>query len=108
MPAPLQYTFQQELLRLENEKNMSYITSIERMGREEALKKGPEEGRNGEHERSCQTLRELILKRHQQRWGQLEAAAQARLQKVGELARLGDLLAEFMTASSSQEWKSAF
>ena len=120
LPAPFQYTFKQELLRFEKEKNMPYVTSIERMGRaegrkegltagrKEGLSEGLKKGRDEEQERSCQTLRELILKRHQQRWGQLEEAARVRLQKVGELARLGELLAELMTASSSEDWKSTF
>ena len=100
LPKPLEYTFKQDLARFEKEHSMPYITSIERIGREE--------GRKEEHEQCCQTLRKLILNRHLQRWGDLEAAAQGRLQKIGDLSRLGELLAELMTASTAEDWKNTF
>ena len=79
---------------------MPYITSFERIARKEV--------REEERERSCQTLRDAILKRHQQRWGELDAASWSRLQEVADLPRLVDLLAELMEAKSSAEWTSTF
>jgi len=87
---------------------MPYITSFERIGREEGLKEGLDKGRGEEYERSCQTLRDAILKRHQQRWGELDAASRTRLQELADHPRLVDLLAELMAAQSSGEWISTF
>jgi len=104
LPEPLEYTFKQDLARFERENNMPYITSFERIGRKEGRKEGLEE----ERERSCQTLRDAILKRHQQRWGELDAASRTRLQELADHPRLVDLLAELMAAQSSGEWTRTF
>ena len=45
LPEELQHDFRSELRALEEEQSMPYITSIERMGREEGRKEGREEGR---------------------------------------------------------------
>lgn len=79
---------------------MPYITSFERIARKE--------GREEERERSCQTLRDAILKHHQQRWGELDAASRTRLQELADHPRLVDLLAELMAAQSSREWTRTF
>ena len=104
LPEPLEYTFQHDLARFERENNMPYITSFERFGRKEGREQGLEE----ERERSCQTLRDAILKRHQQRWGELDAASRTRLQGLADHPRLVDLLAELMAAESSGEWTRTF
>lgn len=132
LPAPLEYTFKQDLARFEKEKSMPYITSVERIcrkeGREAGLKEGLKEGRQAglkdgrkvghkeghkegvreAQERACQALREAILARHHQRWGELDSAAQARLLKLSDHPRLVELLADLMVANSSQEWISTF
>ncbi len=42
LPAPLEFAFRQDLERLEEERHMPYVTSIERMAREEGMQKGRE------------------------------------------------------------------
>lgn len=120
LPAPLEYTFKQDLARFEKEKSMPYITSVERIGRKEGREAGLKEGRKVGHkeghkegvreaqERACQALREAILARHRQRWGELDSAALARLLKLSDHPRLVELLADLMVASSSQEWIGTF
>jgi hypothetical protein len=44
LPAPLALAFRQNLERLEEERHMPYVTSIERMAREEGMEKGIEVG----------------------------------------------------------------
>ncbi|MBN9418809.1 MAG: hypothetical protein J0I12_25380 [Candidatus Eremiobacteraeota bacterium] len=74
---------------------MPYILRAERIGREE------------EREAARQEVQDVILARHRQRWGELDAAGQARLEKVNDLSRLAELLADLMTAESSAEWLKA-
>ncbi len=45
LPKPLEITFHEELTRFEKEKVMPYVTSIERLGREEGLSQGLSQGR---------------------------------------------------------------
>ena len=96
----LEYTFRQDLACLEKENDMVYITSFERIAREE--------GREEERQESCQTVRVAILNQHQQRWGELDPLTLANLQAIDDHARLLQLFAELMTAHSSEEWKGAF
>ena len=93
----LEYTFRQDLACFEKENKMVYITSIERILREEE--------RQAERQENCQAVRLAILGLHQQRWGELEPGAQANLQALDDHARLLQLLTELMTAHSSEEWK---
>ncbi|MBX3170221.1 MAG: transposase [Candidatus Eremiobacteraeota bacterium] len=112
LPEPLEYTFRQELARYEKENSMPHITSFERVGRkkgrQEGLKKGLKEGLKSGQERSCQTVREAILKQHQQRWGEPDLATQADLQDINDLSRLLELLTQLMVAGSCEEWKHGF
>ena len=58
LPEELQHDFRSELRALEEEQSMPYITSIERMGREEGRKEGREEGREeGRKEGLLQAVR---------------------------------------------------
>ena len=95
LPAPLEYNFDQSLARWEKEKNMPYIMRAEKNG----IERGRQEAR--------QEVQDVILARHRQRWGELDAAGRARLDKVSDLSRLAGLLADLMTAESSAEWLKA-
>ncbi|MBX3168598.1 MAG: hypothetical protein KF760_14375 [Candidatus Eremiobacteraeota bacterium] len=108
LPKNLEYTFKQELACFEKENNMVYITSIERIGREEGRQEGREQGRKEVRQESCQAVRVAILSRHQQRWGELDSAALANLQAIDDLNRLLQLFGDLMLARSSEEWKSTF
>ncbi len=47
LPAPLALAFHQDLERLEEERHMPYVTSIERMAREEGMEEGVKKAREG-------------------------------------------------------------
>ena len=107
LPKDLEYTFKQDLARFEKENNMVYITSVERILREEGRQEGRQEGFEEGLAQSGRAARLAILNQHQQRWGELELGAQANLHPVDDLARLLQLLTALTTADSSEEWKSA-
>ena len=92
LPPDLDYTFKQDLARFEEENNMPYVTSIERIAREEAI------------EEACQTLRLGILKIYQERWGQPSTQVVEKLEQMKDLSQLVDLLGHFPTAKPGQEW----
>jgi flagellar biosynthesis/type III secretory pathway protein FliH len=72
LPEELEVRFQTELARLEEETQMPYITSIERMGIERGLQQGRQEGlQQGE----VTVLRRLLSRR----FGPLPAWAEERL-----------------------------
>ena len=46
LPCELERQFQEEIHRFEEERHMPYVTSIERMAREEGVEVGREQGRS--------------------------------------------------------------
>jgi predicted transposase YdaD len=60
LPEQLELTFRHEIRQFEEEKQMPYISSIERLGREEGRQEGRREGRLEERE---EIIRALLLSR---------------------------------------------
>ena len=58
LPEAMEETFKDKLLQFEQEQEMSYITSIERIGRKEGRKEGQNEGILIGEIRLCQELLE--------------------------------------------------
>jgi hypothetical protein len=57
----LELEYKQKLHELEEEKNMSYVTSFERLSRQEGLEQGLEQGRGeGDHYRAVVIAKKLI------------------------------------------------
>lgn len=100
LPPDLDYTFRQDLARFEEENNMPYVTSIERIAREEARKEAREEAR----EEACKTLRLGILQIYEERWGQPSTQVVEKLEQIQDLKHLVDLLGHLPTAKPGQEW----
>ena len=96
LPRELEYTFKRDLARFEEENNMPYVTSIERIAREEAREEAQEE--------ACKTLRQGILKIYQERWGQPSTQVVEKLEQIQDLKQLVDLLGHLPTAKPGQEW----
>ena len=75
LPAGLEARFQAELVQLERERQMPYITSIERMGIEKGLQQGLQQG--------IQQGEVIMLKRQlTRRFGSLPAWAGQRLEQA--------------------------
>ena len=83
---------------------MPYITSIERMGREDGLKQGREEGRQeGQAIGRLEALRENILEVTEARFGAAPVAVRERINATGDVHLLKILHRLAVTCSSLRE-----
>ncbi len=101
LPRELEYSVRQDLARIEKEDEMPYITSWERMAREEGREQGFEAGVR----ETCATVRATILDKYRQRWGTASSEVKERLEQIHEPARLLELLTGLLTVQSPEEWR---
>jgi flagellar biosynthesis/type III secretory pathway protein FliH len=102
LPEQIEYDFREELARFEEERNMVYITSIERIG----IEKGRAEGiAEGKAEGVAEGIRRSILQVNKSRWGLTDSQVSQKLQHIGEEHRLTELLEAAITASSREQWE---
>jgi hypothetical protein len=64
LPEPLKQAFRTELAQYEQEQKMPYVTSIERMGREEGREEGRKEGRKEGREEERQAIARNLLRKN--------------------------------------------
>ncbi len=95
LPDPLKQEFKSDLKRYEQEKQMSYITSIERMGIEEGRKEGRKEGE-----------RSVILRQLNRRVGTFPDSIIDRIQKlsIDRLEALSEALLDFTKLDDLMDW----
>jgi hypothetical protein len=63
IPKPLELEYRKEIFKLEEQKNMVYVSSIERLGREEGLEQGLQQGRQEGRQEERQALLSLFTER---------------------------------------------
>jgi hypothetical protein len=97
LPEGLGIEFRRELMEFEQEKVMPYITSIERIGREEGWQEGRQEGRQ-------EALRENIFDVLQARFGAASEAVRPPLGEITGETRLKDLLRRAALADSLNQF----
>jgi hypothetical protein len=107
LPKQMEYDFRQELYRFEEEQKMVYVTSIERMAREEGLEQGLKQGLKQGQQQACQALVSQIIERATQQWGALDSVSQTKLEQIDDLSRLVQLLALVCGTSSAEEFQLA-
>ena len=105
LPKQMEYAFRQDLAHFEEENKMVYVTSVERIAREEGRKEGFKEGRLQNNEAACQTLREAILSKLSQRWGDAPLQILEVLKPIQDLPKLIELNDLALTANSFEDWK---
>ena len=88
----MEYAFQDELERFEEQLKMPYITSIERIG----LARGRAEGR-------VETLRASILSVARARWGPGLEEWVEKLEAIGDCDQLQELLEQVAIADNPQK-----
>lgn len=93
LPADLTVAFRRDLLNYEKEKAMPYVTSIERLGRQE----GRQEGR-------VQTLQEDILDILETRFGEVPAAIREQVHRLKDERELKDTLRQAVRIVSLKEF----
>ncbi len=94
LPEELELEFCRELKQFEQERNMTYITSIERIGYERGEQKGEQR---------------LVLRLLQRRLGELppEAIASVQSLNVTQLENLGEALLDFTGVDDLVHWLQA-
>jgi hypothetical protein len=95
LPKDLEREFQQELSRYEEEKNMPYITSIERVGEERGKLKGQIEGEQN-----------MIIQQLNYRFDEVDSSLikQVRTLNRTQLTELGKAIFNFSTVTDLQQW----
>ncbi len=96
LPRELEEPFRVELARMEKEKQMPYVTSVERLAKAEGLEQGIERGR-----------RESIVLVLTARFGSVPESVRQRLQVLQSEATVAELLAKAATAGSLGEFEAA-
>ena len=99
LPEKRAVEFRRELRQYEEEKRMPYVTSIERLGREEGRQKGREEGREegrqeGLVEGRQTALRESVLDLLEVRFGAVGSPVREKVNSMNDEAALKRLLHE--------------
>jgi hypothetical protein len=93
LPEGLDRQFKVELAQIEEESHMRYITSVERIARQEGLEEGLEEGRQ-------EGVRQSILAALRLRFGAPPADLVERLERLDDAGRLSELYERAILADS--------
>jgi predicted transposase YdaD len=91
--------FWQELKEFEQERNMTYVTTGERIGYERGIEEGEQKGEQKGEQR-------LILKQLQRRFGELPSEAIASIQSLDviQLEELAEALLDFTEIDDLVRW----
>jgi len=95
LPEGLEREFQEDLQRLEQERQMQYVTSIERMAKQEGMEAG-----------SKQEARSLILRQLTRQVGKISDSLQAQIEALSlpTLEDLAEALLEFNSIEALERW----
>ncbi|MBX3167004.1 MAG: transposase [Candidatus Eremiobacteraeota bacterium] len=104
LPPKMEYDFKRDLARFEEEHQMVYVSSVERIARKEGLEAGRAEGLAKAQREACEAIRQSIQERLEQRWGPVETKFRSQLAGVKDFQRLLGLHVLAATAASMQEW----
>jgi hypothetical protein len=96
LPKPKALEFRNELEKFEEGRKMPYVTSTERIAREEGMMRGISRGQ-------LETAREAVSDILELRFGQLAAALQEKINSCGDLGRLKKVLRQAVLIGSPDE-----
>jgi Domain of unknown function (DUF4351) len=102
LPEGLKQEFKSDLKRYEQEQQMPYITSIERMGIEEGLAQGRQEGRQEGRQRQ----RSMLLRQLTRKLGTIPEGTIAQLSELStdQLDDLAEALLDFNSLDELTQW----
>nr|WP_227498604.1 DUF4351 domain-containing protein [Synechococcus sp. PCC 7336] len=119
LPEELELEFRTEVEQWEREDRMPYLSTIERMARQEGLAQGIEQGLEQGLERGIeqglergiergrkQGERALILRQLARRFGEISPQCQARIEALAldQLEALGEVLLDFQSGADLDSW----
>ncbi|NWJ95903.1 MAG: DUF4351 domain-containing protein [Chloroflexi bacterium] len=106
LPEELDQEFRREVTRYEEEERMPYVSSIERLGREDGLKEGLEKGRQEGKQEGTVTL---ILRQLKRRFGEQAPEVERELSvlSLAQLEELGEAILDFSNQIDLALWLQA-
>ncbi len=106
LPERLELEFWRELKQFEQDRNMTYITTGERIGYDRGIEVGEQRGEQKGEQRGEQRL---VLRLLQRRLGELppEAIASVQSLNVTQLEELGEALLDFTGVDDLVHWLQA-
>lgn len=108
LPEALEATTWQQIRAFEEEQQMTYITTAERIGRSIGLAEGRTEGRaEGLTEGRTEGLREAIALTLTARFGAVEESVLPQLQQITDLGQLHTLFSRTLTSTTLDEARAA-
>jgi predicted transposase YdaD len=106
LPPEFDSRFKEQVVEYETKKRMPYVTSIERLAKEEGLQEGLQEGlREGLQEGQLRTLRENLLETLEVRFGSVPQELKKGLAEITEVRRLKALHRLAITCANVPEFK---
>ena len=113
LPASVQREFNQEIARFEEEQQMPYVTSVERLARQEGQQEGRQEGRQegqqeGRQEGQQEASRENTIEVLQLRFGEVPEDLLQAIARIDDLARLKMLHRQAIVSNSLEEFRQRF
>ena len=103
LPSDLELEFKRKVRAYEESKAMPYVTSIERMAKEEGWAAGRQEGRQ---EGLAKGQTDLVLRLLQRRWGTVTPEVEARVRELPfeRQARLAEALLDMRSLPDLENW----
>ena len=98
LPSEIEYAFQEDLASLEEEQQMVYITSVERILREKERAEGKAEGK-------AEALRQAILMCFEEKWGTPDSLVVEKLASVASSDELNTVFRLAVRAETESEWR---
>jgi len=106
LPSEIEYSFQEDLASLEEEQQMVYITSVERILIERETEKARTLGlAEGKAEGKAEALRQAILICVEEKWGTADSAVVERLSSITSSEELHEVLRLAMRAETESEFR---
>lgn len=103
LPEPLELVFRDELKQFEEENQMPYMSSFERIGREEGIQQGIQQGlKQGQQEKAKNLIQSLLI----QRFGTLDEELSSMIEPLAQMP--DDEVAGLLLTSSREELISRF
>jgi hypothetical protein len=103
LPAELQEGFRQDVYQFEEERQMPYVTSIERLAKEEGREEGRKEGREEGRKEAVPALLTAVRTLLRQKFGTSGIRLMEKIKSMQDLAKLRELIVAAGKADSLKE-----
>ncbi|PXF57345.1 MAG: hypothetical protein C4B58_10140 [Deltaproteobacteria bacterium] len=98
LPEDLDDLFWQEVRQYEEEKNMPYVTSVERIGIKKGIQQGIQQG-------MLEEARDMLLELLEERFGVLSSSTVTQIKAIGQREVLKGLFKQALRVQSMDQFK---